>query len=53
MVFDKDKVKANATYEAPRQAATGILHVLVNGQFAVENNRITGQRAGRTLTLGA
>lgn len=53
VVFDKDNVKANATYAVPRQAATGILHVLVNGQFAVENNRVTGHRAGRTLTLGA
>lgn len=53
VVFDADNIKANATYEHPRQAATGIVHVLVNGQFAVENNRITGHRAGRTLTLGA
>jgi N-acyl-D-amino-acid deacylase len=53
VVFDKDKVKANATYEHPRQAATGIVHVMVNGQFAVENNRVTGQRAGRTLKLGS
>lgn len=53
VVFDQDNVKANATYEHPRQAATGIVHVLVNGQFAVENNRVTGNRAGRTLTLGA
>lgn len=53
VVFDKDKVKANATYEHPRQAATGIVHVLVNGQFAVEDGSVTGRRAGRTLTLGA
>jgi N-acyl-D-amino-acid deacylase len=53
VVFDAANVKANATYEHPRQAATGIVHVLVNGQFAVENNRVTGHRAGRTLTLGA
>lgn len=53
VVFDKDTVKANATYEHPRQAATGILHVMVNGRFAVENNRVTGQRAGRTLKLGS
>lgn len=53
VVFDKDTVKANATYEHPRQAATGILHVMVNGRFAVENNRVTGQRTGRTLKLGS
>ncbi len=53
VVFDKDKVSATATYEHPRQAATGIVHVLVNGRFAVENHRVTGERAGRTLTLGS
>jgi N-acyl-D-amino-acid deacylase len=31
VVFDKDRVRANASYETPRQAATGICHVLVNG----------------------
>lgn len=51
VVFDKDQVKANATYETPRQAATGIRHVLVNGAFAVEDGRITGKRAGRVLKL--
>ncbi len=53
VVFDQHNVKANATYESPRQAATGILHVIVNGEFAVENNRVTGNRNGRALRLGA
>lgn len=53
VVFDKDNVKANATYKNARQAASGILHVLVNGTFAVENNHVTGHRNGRALRLGA
>lgn len=53
VVFDKDKVSAKATYDNPRQAAVGIHHVLVNGQFAIENGAITHSRAGRALRLGA
>jgi len=52
VVFDRDNVAANASYDAPRQAATGIRHVLVNGVFAVEDGRVTGSRAGRVLRLG-
>lgn len=52
VVFDFANVKANATYEVPRQAASGILHVLVNGAFAVENGTVTGERVGRVLRLG-
>lgn len=52
VIFDKDKVSATATYQNPRQAATGILHVLVNGTFALENGTITHSRTGRVLKLG-
>ena len=51
VVFDKDTVTATATYESPRQAATGIAHVLVNGRFAVEDGKVTGNRAGRVLRM--
>jgi N-acyl-D-amino-acid deacylase len=52
VVFDPATVSARATYENPKQAATGIFHVLVNGVFALEDGRITGNRAGRVLYLG-
>jgi N-acyl-D-amino-acid deacylase len=52
VVFDKDRVRANASYETPRQAATGIRHVMVNGAFAVEDGMITGVRSGSVLRLG-
>ena len=51
VVFDKDTIKANATYAVPRQAATGIFHVMVNGRFAVEDGKVTGARAGRVLRM--
>jgi N-acyl-D-amino-acid deacylase len=51
VVFDAMTVKANATYEKPRQAATGIVHVMVNGIFAVEDNEISGNRSGRAIRL--
>lgn len=52
VVFDPATVSARASYENPKQAATGIFHVLVNGVFALEDGRITGNRAGRVLYLG-
>ncbi|MDR3470272.1 MAG: D-aminoacylase [Devosia sp.] len=51
VVFDRDRVKATATYEKPRQAATGILHVMVNGEFAVKDGEVTGNRAGRVIRM--
>jgi N-acyl-D-amino-acid deacylase len=51
VVFDPENVSAKATYADPRQAATGILHVMVNGTFAVENGRITKHRSGRALRM--
>lgn len=51
VVFDSDKVSETATYQVPRQAATGIHHVMVNGQLALEDGRITGNRAGRVMRM--
>lgn len=51
VVFDPMTVTERSTYAEPRQAATGIEHVLVNGIFALESGNITGQRAGRVITL--
>jgi N-acyl-D-amino-acid deacylase len=53
VVFDPDTVSERSTYSEPRQAATGILHVVVNGVFALEGGNVTRQRAGRVLRLGA
>ncbi len=36
-IFDPETVIDNATYEAPYQASSGFVHVLVNGQFVVRD----------------
>lgn len=57
--FDADIVLFNpftvidmSTFEEPRQAPVGIEWVLVNGEIAVENGRVTGARSGRVLRRG-
>jgi N-acyl-D-amino-acid deacylase len=51
VVFDSEEISEKATYKLPRQAATGIVHVLVNGIFAMLNGNITGDRAGKVIRL--
>lgn len=49
VVFDLAKVKDRATYEKPHQMAEGMVHVLVNGRFAIRDGKFTGERAGVVL----
>lgn len=49
IVFDPAKVNSPATYTNPSVYAQGMVDVLVNGQFAVENGQPTHALAGRTL----
>ncbi len=46
-IFDADTIIDNATFEAPHQLATGMVHVLVNGTPALFNGELTGARSGR------
>jgi len=48
-VFDAAKIIDNATYTKPGQLSTGVLCVLVNGQIAFENGKVTGAMAGVPL----
>ncbi|MDI6894784.1 MAG: amidohydrolase family protein [Bacillota bacterium] len=48
-LFDPATVADTATFADPRQAPRGIRLVLVNGQVAVEDGKLTGVRAGRCL----
>ena len=48
-VFDAATIKDLATYEQPHQYAAGVQVVLVNGQVALENGKMTGARPGRVL----
>jgi N-acyl-D-amino-acid deacylase len=49
VLFDPDTVSDTATYAQPRQAAAGISHVFVRGRLALEDGRLTGATAGRSL----
>lgn len=50
-IFDPEKIADRATYENPHQYAEGIRYVLVNGEFVVDEGKITGKLPGRVLTL--
>ncbi|MFI7003062.1 amidohydrolase family protein [Nocardia sp. NPDC050175] len=53
VVFDPETVVDTATFDNPKQQARGIQHVLVNGEFAIENGAPTGTLAGRALRMDA
>jgi N-acyl-D-amino-acid deacylase len=48
-IFDPDTVIDKATYEKPKQYASGIVTVIVNGQVAWQNGGVSGGRAGKVL----
>ena len=52
VVFDPATVRANATYDAPRQFPDGISHVIVNGIPVVDSGVHTGATPGRSLRRG-
>jgi len=49
-VFDPDQVIDHASYESPALMSEGIIHTIVNGEFAWRDSAATGVRAGRVLT---
>jgi N-acyl-D-amino-acid deacylase len=48
-VFDPTTIADRATFEHPHQLSVGIRYVLVNGQFTMDDGRLTGERPGRPL----
>jgi N-acyl-D-aspartate/D-glutamate deacylase len=52
VVFDPARVRANATYDEPRQYPDGIEYVAVNGQLVVDAGAHTGALPGRALRSG-
>lgn len=48
-VFDAERIIDNATYDDPRQYASGVPYVLVNGRVAVDHDRCTGILAGQAV----
>ena len=47
IVMDTARVAERATYEQPELLAEGMQFVIVNGQLAVSDGKLTGARAGR------
>lgn len=48
-VIDLDTVQDHASFEQPHQYATGVQHVLVNGELVLKDGQMTGKRPGRAL----
>lgn len=46
-IFDPETITDNATYADPHQYATGVIHVLVNGEPVLANGEHTGAKPGR------
>ena len=49
VVFDADRIIDRSTWEAPDQFSEGVIHVLVNGEFALRNRQMTGATHGHFL----
>jgi N-acyl-D-amino-acid deacylase len=49
VIFDPATIADHATFEQPRQYSTGVEHVLVNGELALENGEPTSARPGRVI----
>jgi dihydroorotase/N-acyl-D-amino-acid deacylase len=49
VVFDPGTVRDLATFDKPHQYAEGVSYVIVNGQVAFENGKMTTARPGRVL----
>ena len=50
VVFDLDAVDHPGTYRDPHHLSEGMVHVLVNGEPAIEDGRFTGAMPGQVLT---
>jgi N-acyl-D-amino-acid deacylase len=48
-VFDPNTIQDHATFEKPRQLATGVSEVFVNGVEVVHNGEHTGTKPGRVV----
>tara|TARA_Y100000741_G_scaffold189660_2_gene144414 strand:+ start:2207 stop:3709 length:1503 start_codon:yes stop_codon:yes gene_type:complete len=49
VIFDPETIEDLATYDNPRVYPKGIKHVVVNGNFVVENSKHTGSRVGEII----
>ncbi len=51
VVFNPQTITDTATFAKPHQYATGIRHVLIQGQFVINDGELTAQRPGQILSL--
>ncbi len=51
VVFDLELLRDRATFTEPHQLSEGMVHVLVNGVFAIREGALTEARAGKVLRL--
>ena len=49
VVFDPDVIASRATYDDPCQHPVGISHVIVDGQFTIQNGKPTDARPGAVI----
>ena len=49
VVFDLETIADKATFFEPHQHAEGIVHVLVNGRFVVDNGKVLHALPGRVI----
>ena len=52
VVLDLARVRDKATYEQPQELSEGVVHLLVNGRFAIRDEKPTGTLAGKPLMRG-
>jgi len=50
VIFDPAKIRDAATFVQPHQYTEGVEYVLVNGEFVVDEGKITGRLPGKVLT---
>jgi len=48
-IFDPAMIQDHATFDNPRQYATGMVHVFVNGVQVLRNGEHTGAKPGRVV----
>jgi N-acyl-D-amino-acid deacylase len=49
VVFDPKTIRDRSTWDEPQLLAEGVHHVLVNGEFVLQDGKMTGKAPGKFL----
>ena len=49
VAFDRDRIKANATYTDPKSLSDGVRHLWVNGKQVIKSGKIQDVKSGKIL----